>query len=416
MNRALRLGLALLVGAHAVRAADDAFLDRLGDALRFRSADGVFATRLSGLFDLEAYRFDNAAPGFVATDDRALLNPRLTLFLDAEAGPQWYGFAQVRWDRGFDPGAHRGRVRLDEYAVRFTPRGVPHLAFQAGKFATVVGNWTARHDAWRDAFITAPLPYSGATPVWDTVALRNSATLFGWAYLDRAATPADRAADKGRRLPVVWGTAYAPGAAVSARAGKFEAAVELKSTALSARPAAWREYGPLWNQPAVNARLGFRPGPDWNFGLSAGDGPYLYEATATVPAGLSAGDYRQKLFAADAAWARHHWQAWAEIFAARFTVPGVGDAAVRSGYVEARYKFTPQLSAGLRVNRQEFGTLPAGAGGARRWGHDRWRAEFAPAWRWTPHVQLKLQFTAQREDDAAHRLAHDTAAQLTVRF
>ena len=33
------------------------------------------------------------------------------------------------------------------------------LNVQAGKFATVVGNWIERYDSWNNPFITAPLPY-----------------------------------------------------------------------------------------------------------------------------------------------------------------------------------------------------------------------------------------------------------------
>lgn len=412
----LRLCLGVLAGAPAALEAQDIF-DRIAESLSFATADGTAALRFSGLADLEAYRFDSAAPGFIGTSERDLINPRLTVFADVQFGIAWYGFAQARWDRGFDPAAAGGRVRLDEYVVRFTPGAQRRFAIQAGKFATIVGNWTTRHDSWRDPFITAPLPYGGSTPIWDNAAVVNRATLFNWSYADRPATPADRALDPQRRLPVIWGPAYALGAAVSGTTGRFDWALELKNAALAARPAEWRNLDALTDEPAWSGRLGYRPNPTWSFGASASSGAYLRPGyAAPVPAEYHRGDYRQEVAGLDAAFAWRHWQVWAEGFAVRFTIPEIGDAKLVTGYVEARYKFTPRFSAALRVNRQEFDTLPDPSGRQRRWGHDGWRTEFAPAFRFTPNVQLKLQWSVQREDDLGRRLIHDTAAQLTVRF
>ena len=46
---------------------------------------------------------------------------------------------------------------MDEYALRWTPWDDGRLSLQAGKFANVIGNWTARHQSWENPFITAPL-------------------------------------------------------------------------------------------------------------------------------------------------------------------------------------------------------------------------------------------------------------------
>jgi hypothetical protein len=51
-----------------------------------------------------------------------LFNPRLSLFVDAQLGPKLYFFSQLRFDRAFDPTDHpTAEVRLDEYALRYTP-------------------------------------------------------------------------------------------------------------------------------------------------------------------------------------------------------------------------------------------------------------------------------------------------------
>jgi hypothetical protein len=54
---------------------------------------------------------------------------------------------------------------------------------------------------------------------------------------------------------------------------------------------------------------------------------------------------------------------WAEFYEARFEVPNVGDADTFAYYVEAKYKFTPQLFGAVRWNQQLFNTINNGYGG-----------------------------------------------------
>src|SRR5580700_6772143 len=88
--------------ATAAFGADD-FLDQVDDALTFAAFQDNLRVRLSGTFDLEGYFLQQPPPGLVFTDQDALVNPRLALFLDAQLGPHLYAFAQSRVDRGFDP-------------------------------------------------------------------------------------------------------------------------------------------------------------------------------------------------------------------------------------------------------------------------------------------------------------------------
>src|SRR5438067_12889121 len=114
------LSLWLFVGNAGALEIDD-FLDRLDNALTFSAFQDNFRARLSGTIDLEVYHFEQPAPGLINSTSDSLFNPRLTLFLDAQAGSQVYFFAQARLDRGFDPSDHGAQVRLDEYALRITP-------------------------------------------------------------------------------------------------------------------------------------------------------------------------------------------------------------------------------------------------------------------------------------------------------
>ncbi len=385
----------------------DDFFDRLDNALTITAFDGNLRARLSGTIDTEFYNFQQPAPGLIDSEIDNLFNPRLTLFLDAQLGSQIYFFAQSRLDRGFDPSDHGAQVRLDEYALRFTPWDDGRFNLQAGKFATVVGNWVPRHLSWENPFINAPLVYENITATSDKAA---------------PASPLDfirsfEANAKYEFNPVIWGPSYASGISISGRLGRFDYAAEMKNASLSSRPESWSVTETGFDDPTFSGRVGFRPNQIWNFGLSASDGPYFRpEAEQTLPPGRNIGDYREFVLGQDASFAWHHLQLWAEFYEARFEVPRVGDADTFAYYFEAKYKFTPQLFGALRWNQQLFSNIPDGAGGQVRWSQDLWRIDVAAGYRFTSHIQLKLQYSFQQETTGPHDDNHLVATQLTVRF
>ncbi len=411
----LMCALSVLALTAASRAAED-FLDAVEQALSFSSADGQLRARVSGTLDLEAYTFPEPAPWLLQSEHTSLLAPRLTTFLDAQWGPRVYAFAQARFDRGFDPTDGGGQVRLDEYAVRITPWSDSRLNVQLGKFATVVGNWAPRHGSWANPFITAPLAYESLTGMWDTEAIRSSTVLLQWSHV-RAGLPASvTAAEKSLRIPLIWGPSYAIGAAVSGEVHRFNYALEVKQASLSSRPEAWNDHRDVWEHPTLSARIGFRANEAWSAGLSASAGPYLQPlALPSVPLRHRFGDYRQLVLAHDVSYARRQLQVWAEVFAARFEIPRVGHADLLSYYVEAKYKLTPPLFAALRWNQQLFNQVRE-RGRNVEWGHEAWRIDAGPGYRFNAHTQLKLQYSLQHGDAPNRALTHAAAAQWTMRF
>jgi hypothetical protein len=384
----------------------DDFFDRLDNVLTIAAFEGNLRARLSGTIDTEFYNFQHPAPGLIDSKIDNLFNPRLTLFLDAQLGSQIYFFAQSRLDRGFDPSDHVAQVRLDEYALRFTPWSDSRFNLQVGKFATVVGNWVPRHLSWENPFINAPLVYNNVTPISDKAAPTSPLD-----FVHRFAN------EKYEFNPVIWGPSYASGISVSGRLGRFDYAAEMKNASLSSRPESWSVTETGFDHPTFDARLGFRPNEIWNFGLSASDGLYFRpEAEQTLPPGRSIGDYREFVLGQDASFASHHLQLWAEFYEARFEVPRVGDADTFAYYFEAKYKFTPQLFGALRWNQQLFSNIPDGAGTQVRWSQDLWRIDVAAGYRFTSHIQLKLQYSFQQETTGPRDDNHLIAAQLTVRF
>ena len=389
-------------------------IDRLDDALTFSGFGDQVRARLSGTLDLEGYHSDGTAPGLLFTPRDSLFNPRLTLFFDAQIGPALYAFAQARADRGFDPANRDGQVRLDEYALRFTPWKDGRWQLQVGKFATVVGNWAPRHGSWENPFITAPLPYENLNGIWDSAAADSAVTLFSWAHVrdGKGGFFGSESADKILRQPIIWGPSYASGLAMSGGVGQVEYAAELKNAALSSRPETWDATQVQWQHPTVSGRLAFHPSPAWRLGVSASTGSYLQsEARPTLAPGHSLDDYREIVLAQDLSYAHGHWQVWAEFYEARFAIPEVGNADTLAWYVEAKYKFTPQLFGALRWNQQLFNTIDGG-----RWGRDTWRIDCALGYRFTAHTQLKLQYNLGHENLAPRDFYHLVAAQFTLRF
>jgi len=396
----------LAIAMTPVIASADDWLDRLDESLSFATEDTSIRARLSGLLDIEGYHFSHAATGFVFTDDNSLFNPRLSLFFDAQIGSHLYVFVQSRLDRGFDPTDGAAEMRLDEYAVRWTPWDDARFNVQVGKFASVVGNWAARHQSWDNPFINAPLIYENITPIYDAeVPSSRSAFLEGITEV------------KYDYNPVLWGPGYGTGIAVSGTLGKFDYAFEMKNSPLSARPSSWEPKRTDLDHPTYSGRIGYRPDQAWNLGFSASEGAYFLDSVEDeLPRGRKMNDYKEIVLGQDISFAWHHWQLWAEFYEARFQVPRVGNADTFGYYLEAKYKFTPQFFGALRWNQQLYDTVANDRGNGMSWGHDIWRIDTAIGYRFTAHTQLKLQYSLQRQEKEAQRIGQMIALQVTVRF
>jgi hypothetical protein len=385
---------------------DDAF-DRLDNMLTMSAFQDDLRARLSGTLDLEFYNFQQPAPGLIESSSDNLFNPRLTLFLDAQLGSQGYFFAQARVDRGFDPSDHGAEVRLDEYALRITPWQDGRFTVQAGKFATVVGNWVPRHLSWDNPFINAPLVYENVTAIQDKYAPYSAAYFIYAPYYS----------GKYRFNPVIWGPSYATGISASGQLGRFDYAVEMKNASLSSRPESWSITENGFQNPTFSGRLGYRPNEAWNFGLSASEGTYFRpEAEPTLPTGTGIDDFREFVLGQDASFAWHHLQVWTEFYEARFQVPNVGNADTFAYYVEVKYKFTPQLFGAVRWNQQLFSTINNGFGAQEHWSPDLERIDIAATYRFTTHTQLKFQYSFQHETSPPGQDNHLLATQFTLRF
>ncbi len=386
----------------------DATLDALGEKLTFSSADHFWKARISGTLDLEAYAFDSPTPGLIRTRRDHILQPRATLFLDAYAGSQVYGFIQARLDRGFDPTDRTVQARLDEFALRYTPWDDGRFNLQIGQFAMVAGQWVKRHLSWQNPFITAPLFYENRTWLSD----REGPTR----YHLSASYPTYEAPSAN---PVIWGPAYTTGIAATGHwRGRFEWAVELKNAAPFSRPSYWAWWDAGFSTPTFGGRLAWRPDLRWTFGLAASHGTFLSQSDLyQPPPGYSRDDFTQTLWILDASYAHRHWEIWMEAMTSLFKGPNMDRWRSDAYFIEIRRKVTPRLSLALRWNQQFFSSAEnAYDSSDSKWGWELSRLDLATTWRFNAHTQLQIE-VGQRWGVPGHgdpRLS--LAGRLTLRF
>jgi hypothetical protein len=416
MNRFAVIVVGVMLCIRPASATVEEHLDRLEEALTWSTPTDAGRARLSGFLDAEGYVLPKPVPGVIDAEGQWLFNPRLTTFLDFHWRDSVYGFVQARIDRGFDPSDDGLRTRVDEYAIRWTPDPRRTFHVQVGRFATVVGNWTTRHDSWSNPFITAPLPYENLTGIWDNEPPKSAQQLLVWSHVRPGIQSPVSEFEKYLRLPIVWGPSYATGVAVAGAIDNVKYAFEVKNASLSSRPDAWSPRESYGDHPTVSGRVRYVPDERWEFGWSASTGSFLRPVAETaLPPGVGRGSYRQTVVAHDVTYAWHHLQIWAEVYLCRFQVAPAGNADTAAYYVEARQKFTPRFSGAVRWNQQLYGRIND-VGTRVKWGRELWRIDVAPAVRFTSHVQAKLQYSVQPGEPDASHLIHLVAGQLTVRF
>jgi hypothetical protein len=380
--------------------------DQVNHALTYESPDGKIYAHLGGEVDLTEYYLDGQPFGIIFSNPSShfLTAPRLTLNFNAAYGDRLLFFAKFRWDNGIDPGYESNSARLDEIFLRVAV--VPqHFDVQAGKFATVFGAWSGRHGAWENPFVTAPLPYDQVTSVVN-----------GFAFPSASAFAAlrNKPDNLNNWVSVIWGPAYQPGVAGFATWGNFDLALSGTTQALSAPPDDWNEL--YFGRPSFTGRLGWRPSPAWNLGISGSVGPYLESSAASfLPLGTSLGDFDQITVGGDAWWGWHNWEVLGEFIFSRFQVPNAGNADTFSWYLQAKYQITAQLFVAARWNQQVYNQVET-ATGPQNWDNDEMRLDLALGYAWDEHVLTKLQYSWQHQETSFQNGQQLVAAQLVVRF
>jgi hypothetical protein len=396
-------------GAAGLAAQEMPWLNKLDDALSYESPNGFWRADLSGLADLEGYYTDQPPAGLIFYKKDFILNPRLSLYLENQLGEHIYSMLQVRLDRGFDPGTHpHGDARFDEYFLRYTPFNDGRLNIQAGKFATLYGNFVPRHDSWHNPFITAPLMYENLLAITDKNAPSSRAI-----FMNRKNIQTPRSI----WVPWIWGPSYALGGAVFGSMDRWEYGVEVKHAGLASRPYAWDPTHVGFENPNYTGRLAYKPNASWTLGASASFGPYLLpSAEPTLPAGKEISDFNQLTVGPDISFAWRKFELWSEAYYGYFDVPLAGRAESGGYYLEAKQKLDEHWYVGLRWNQQFFGSVENVFGQQEQWDNNNWRIEPVVGYRLNRHLQVKLQYGFSHQQGSIQEGEQMVATQLTLKF
>ena len=335
---------------------------------------------LSGIVDAEAYLIETSPPGLLFENHDPTCNGRGTFFIDATVGDHLFAFVQARADWGFDVHYMEGlQVRLDEWFARWTESGDGwSLSFQAGKFATPLGNFVPRHDSLHNPLIRAPLPYDHVTTLGDNRAPPNNDVLVNRRDLDDL---------KHLWIPMIWGPVYGRGAMAFATIGKVDARLAFTNAAPSERPPEWEWHHDTLNDMNWAARLGWSPFIGFKVGANASYGPYLRRlASPTIPGDNHSSDYAQKLYGIDLEYSIGHLVLFGEAFATEWEIPNInGDVRAYSYYAEAKYKLFPGFHVAARFGQIFFNKLRT-TGGYWSWDRDTTRLEIGAGY----FIQLNL--------------------------
>ena len=338
---------------------------------------------------------DTPSPALLDLTSEPFFAPRFTLDLEAAAGEHWFLLATARWDRGFDAGAQPdGDVRLDETMLRWRVCDDQRLNFQIGKFPTVFGAWPAGQDFFDDPFLLAPLPYSQIVGINTRNPAANSPAAI--AARDNGSAPAFSTLANDQWASIIWGPAMATGASVFGATEHLDYALEIKSAALAAHPAAWSSTD--FSHPTVSARCGYRPDAAWACGVSASRGTWLEENVA----GVDRSDCVQNTLGLDLRWAHHNLIVSSEIIFSEFETPAAGHLRAASGFLQARWKVSPGFWLATRFGQ----ILTNDAAGDVVWQPDLWRAEIGTGWRISPNLLFKAGYSYTHADAGDDRGNH----------
>lgn len=335
---------------------------------------------------------DDPPPALLVSDDEVFLAPVLRLDADGSAGDRMFLHATLRADRGSDAVTEEhGDIRLDEIFLRWRMADDQRLNVQIGSFPTVFGGWVAGHDFFDDPFLTAPLPYSRIVGVQT----RNPAAVSAAAIAarDQGSAPPVSSLAKENWASVIWGPAYATGASVFGSTEHFDYAAEVKNCGLSAHPDSWQGNG--FGDPAVSARIGWRPDAAWAIGASASRGPWLEDSAP----GVDPSDLRQTALGLDLRWAHRAFIVTGECILTEFSTPDAGDLRAASMHLGGRWKFSPGMWLAARFGGLLADEARGPAGEPVEWQPGVWRAELAAGWQPVSQVLVKAGWSCTRTDD-----------------
>jgi hypothetical protein len=248
------------------------------------------------------------------------------------------------------------RPRAYAAYIRFRPWVDKGLDIQAGRIPPSFGVFSRRAYTTDNPVIGYPLAYQYLTSIHpdavpalaeDLVRMRARGWLSSFPVGNRTPGPG---------VPLVSAFRWDTGVQARWKAGIIDATAAVTAGTLS-DPHADDNNG----APQVSGRFAVEPVTGLIVGASAARGAWLsHDVTELLTGGTGGNKYTQEAWGADAEYSRDHWLVRSEMVWSRWRVPLAASAP--SGidldalaiWAEGRYKLTPRISLGLRVDHLGF--------------------------------------------------------------
>jgi hypothetical protein len=248
--------------------------------------------------------------------------------------------------------------------IRFKPWVDKGLDIQAGIIPPTFGVFSRRAYATDNPVIGYPLAYQYLTSIHpdaapsttdDLVRMRARGWLSTYPVGNRTPSPG---------VPLVTAFRWDTGVQARWKAGIVDAAAAVTAGTLS-NPHADDNN----ESPQVSGRFAAEPATGLILGVSAARGAWLSkDVAALLTGGGDAASYTQTAWGGDAEYSRDHWLVRSEMVWSRWrmpiaaTAPAGIDLDSLAIWVEGRYKITPRISAGFRLDHLGFSDVQATAG------------------------------------------------------
>jgi adenylate cyclase len=358
--------------------------------LGYISPSGFFQFDLSGRLDMEYYVTGEAPPGLIPeTNDFAA--GRLRLFGDYFVGDRIFGTFELRVDRGEEPVAGDLDVRIEQAFVRVQPTNWDGLQIQAGKMASLFGEYALRHRTEQDPFIRPPLVNDYRTVMPATMGADAAEAFLDWKNHGEA-----RAAGS----PVIWAVPYQWTVAALGGAGPLGYRLALTNSAPASPPLAWEWSGRAANlgaSPVVG--LSLQASPSLQISASWTQGPFLAPGATNLHSDQVFSYYEQEIVSAGVAWLKGPASLRFESFFERWKVPRIEPRAKDVAfYIEGQVDLMPGLWVAGRFNRIDFLDLdidrPTTLPGPDdlQWDYDVNRLQLAVGYRLARNAELRAEY------------------------
>ncbi len=243
--------------------------------------------------------------------------------------------------------------------IRFRPWVDKGLDIQAGRIPPSFGVFSRRAYTTDNPVIGYPLAYQYLTSIHtdavpalaeDLIRMRARGWLSSFPVGDRTPGPG---------VPLVSAFRWDTGVQAHWKAGIIDATGAVTAGTLSDPHANDNNAA-----PQVSGRFSVEPSTGLILGVSAARGAWLSkDVTQLLTGGADGNDYTQTAWGADAEYSRDHWLVRSEMVWSRWRTPLAASAPqgididALAIWAEGRYKLTPRLFAGLRLDHLGFSKI-----------------------------------------------------------